>query len=170
MSGKVRVGVAGTGGTARGSTAAFAAEQDTELVALADPAPERRERVFEGVDADSVQVFDDFSEMFDKCELDAVCIGLPTWLHYEVSKDALNGGMHVLCEKPPTNTAVEMQELAQIAAEKNLTYMFVRQSRFTPGLQEGRRRVLAGDLGDVYHAQTQWVLSRFRRERRRHHR
>ena len=69
--------------------------------------------------------------------------------------------MHVLCEKPPSNDATELIPVTQLAASKGLVYMFVRQSRFTAQLMEGRRLVQAGALGDVYYAETRWIRTRW---------
>ena len=57
----------------------LAGEPNVELVAVADPDPTRRKRVLDGMKG--VRVFDDYRQMFDACDLDAVCIGLPTWMH-----------------------------------------------------------------------------------------
>ena len=155
----VKVGIIGVGGTIGSTTAVLAAEPNVQLVALADPDPNRRKRVLEGIKG--VRVFDDYKQMFDACDLDAVCIGLPTWMHAPVSQEAVELGMHVLCEKPPSNDAAELTPVTELAATKGLVYMFVRQSRFTPQLMEGRRLVQAGELGDVYYAETRWIRTRW---------
>lgn len=155
----IRVGIIGIGGTMARTTAVLAAEPGVELVALADPDMERRRRVLETL-AD-VEWFDDYRQMFHACDLDAVCIGLPTWMHASVSQEAIALGLHVLCEKPPANDAAELIPLTELAVKKGLTYMFVRQSRFTPQLMEGRRLVETGALGEVYCAETRWIRTRW---------
>ena len=159
MKDPVKVGIIGVGGTIGSTTAILAAEPEVQLVALADPDPTRRKRVLEGIKG--VRVFDDYRQMFDACALDAVCIGLPTWMHAPVSQEAIARGMHVLCEKPPSNDAAELIPVTQLAENSGLTYMFVRQSRFTSQLMEGRRLVEAGALGDVYYAETRWIRTRW---------
>ncbi len=159
MKDPVKVGIIGVGGTIGSTTAILAAEPNVQLVALADPDPTRRKRVLDGIKG--VGVFDDYRQMFDACDLDAVCIGLPTWMHASVSQEAIERGMHVLCEKPPSNDAAELIPVTQLAKNKGLTYMFVRQSRFTSQLMEGRRLVEAGELGDVYYAETRWIRTRW---------
>ena len=155
----VKVGIIGVGGTISSTTVILNGEPNVQLVALADPDADRRKRVLG--DIKGVRVFDDYKQMFDACDLDAVCIGLPTWMHAPVSQEAIELGMHVLCEKPPSNDAAELIPVTQLAASKGLVYMFVRQSRFTAQLTEGRRLVQAGELGDVYYAETRWVRTRW---------
>lgn len=159
MKDPIKVGIIGLGGTISSTTAILAAEPNVQLVALADPDPTRRERVLDGIKG--VGIFDDYRQMFDACDLDAVCIGLPTWMHAPVSQEAIERGMHVLCEKPPSNDATELIPVTQLAENSGLTYMFVRQSRFTSQLMEGRRLVEAGELGDVYYAETRWIRTRW---------
>ncbi len=159
MRDKVKVGIIGVGGTISSTTVILNGEPNVQLVALADIDPVRRKRVLG--DIKGVRVFDDYRQMFDACDLDAVCIGLPTWMHAPVSLEAVERGMHVLCEKPPANDATELIPVTQLAASKGLTYMFVRQSRFTSQLMEGRRLVHAGELGEVYYAETRWIRTRW---------
>ncbi len=159
MKDTIKVGIIGVGGTISSTTVILNGEPNVELVALADMDANRRERVLG--DIKGVQVFDDYQKMFDTCELDAVCIGLPTWLHAPVSQEAVERGLHVLCEKPPSNDATELVPVTQLAKENGLIYMFVRQSRFSAQLMEGRRLVQAGELGDVYYAETRWIRTRW---------
>lgn len=155
----VKVGIIGVGGTISSTTVILNGEPNVKVVAVADPDVERRKRVLG--DIKGVLLFDDYQEMFDACDLDAVCIGLPTWLHAPVSLEAVERGMHVLCEKPPSNDAAELIPVTQLAAKKGLTYMFVRQSRFSAQLMEGRRLVQTGELGEVYYAETRWIRTRW---------
>ena len=135
MKDAIRVGIIGVGGTIGSTTAILAAEPKVELVALADPDPTRRKRVLGRMRR--VRVFDDYRQMFGACDLDAVCIGLPTWMHAPVSQEAVQLGLHVLCEKPPSNDATELMPVTQLAETKGLVYMFVRQSRFTSQIDGG---------------------------------
>jgi len=158
MAKPIKVGIIGIGGTIGQTTSVMAKESDTELVALADPNKERRESVLQGLD--DVKVFDDYHIMFDKCHLDAVCIGLPTWMHAGCSMVAMERGLHVLCEKPPAINLEEMKQVATLAAKKDVRYMFVRQPRFTAQLMSGRQLVQDGMLGDVYCGEVRWVRCR----------
>ena len=159
MKDTIKVGIIGVGGTISSTTIILNGEPNVKLVALADMDADRRKNVLG--DIKGVRVFDDYQKMFDACELDAVCIGLPTWLHAAVALEAVERGMHVLVEKPPSNDVEELIPVTQLAEEKGLTFMFVRQSRFTARIMEGRRLVQAGELGDVYYAETRWIRTRW---------
>jgi len=55
--------------------------------------------------------------------IDAVAIATPTSTHYNLAKQALLAGKHVLIEKPATTSSAQILELIKIATEKNLTLM-----------------------------------------------
>lgn len=52
-------------------------------------------------------------------EIDTVYIGLPNHLHFDYAKEALLAGKHVICEKPFTMTAGELDELVVVAKNEN---------------------------------------------------
>jgi len=62
----------------------------------------------------------------------AVLIFTPDDRHFQMAKDALLLGMHVLVAKPLVKTSKEHQELQQIAKEKNLLLMLEVHKRFDP--------------------------------------
>lgn len=72
--------------------------------------------------------YSDYEELFDK--VDAVSIAVPTSLHYNIAKDFLSHGIHVLIEKPITKTLSEADELIEIARSKNLILQVGHIERF----------------------------------------
>ena len=59
-------------------------------------------------------------EFLSDNSLDFIYVAAPNSLHYEWTADALNAGRNVICEKPFTSNAGELQELISLAKEKNL--------------------------------------------------
>ncbi len=72
--------------------------------------------------------YSDYEDLFDK--VDAVSIAVPTSLHYNIAKDFLNHGIHVLIEKPVTKTLSEADELIRIAEERGLIIQVGHIERF----------------------------------------
>ena len=54
-------------------------------------------------------------------DLDAVAVCTPPSARYDISRDCLEAGLHALLEKPPGMTLGEVQELARVAASKEVT-------------------------------------------------
>ena len=74
-------------------------------------------------------------------------------LHYRWAKAALEAGKHVICEKPCTTSEAETRALFALAREKGLFFMEAEKMLLLPVMQQVRRRILAGDLGDIHMVQ-----------------
>jgi predicted dehydrogenase len=81
--------------------------------------------------------------------LDAVVVATPVPTHYELAKQALEAGKHVLVEKPPAMRAAEMDELVALAADRDLVLMPGHLLLYHPGVQKLKELIDAGELGDV---------------------
>ena len=91
----------------------------------------------------------DFEEMLADPELDAVVIATPVPTHYALAKQALEAGKHVLVEKPPAMKGSEMDELVEIASERDLVLMPGHLLLYHPGVRKLKELVDSGELGDV---------------------
>lgn len=82
---------------------------------------ESREKVAALAKAHAVsRVFTDLDTCLDDPDVDAVYIGLPNDLHFDVARAALLAGKHVICEKPFVPTVAELDELGSLARERGL--------------------------------------------------
>ncbi|MDK2844465.1 MAG: scyllo-inositol 2-dehydrogenase [Enterococcus sp.] len=66
------------------------------------------------------EVYTDYETLLSNATIDTVYVALPNHLHYQYTKAALLQGKNVICEKPFTLNAQQLQELIQIATEKRL--------------------------------------------------
>lgn len=62
-------------------------------------------------------------DMIDDPKVDVIYNPLPNGLHFEWTMKALEGGKHVLLEKPATDTAEESEKIFTLAAKKNLVVL-----------------------------------------------
>jgi len=90
-----------------------------------------------------------FAEMLADDTLDAVVVATPVPTHYALAKQALEAGKHVLVEKPPAMHAAEMDELVQIAADRDLVLMPGHLLLYHPGVLKLKELVETGELGEV---------------------
>jgi predicted dehydrogenase len=91
----------------------------------------------------------DYRTLLADPEIDAVHILTPNALHYPMCKAAIAAGKHVLCEKPFTMTAAEAKELVDLAASAKIVNAIQHNLRYYPVVQQIRRMIEAGDLGEV---------------------
>lgn len=85
--------------------------------------------------------------------VDIVYISTVNAQHYPWAKAALEHGKHVICEKPCTTSSARTRELFAMAREKGLFLMEAEKMLFLPTLLEVRRRIEAGELGEIYMAE-----------------
>lgn len=88
-------------------------------------------------------------EMFEKEEIDLVYVAVPHTSHYEVSKAALEAGLHVLCEKPFCINAKQTKELFELAKSKNLLITEAIWTRYMPSRQMINDVIAGGEIGEV---------------------
>ena len=91
----------------------------------------------------------DYHDILDNPEIRAVAIAVETSAHYQVAKDALNAGKHVYIEKPFTSTVNEAEELASLAAEKNLIIHVDHIMLYHPCIQKIGELIASGELGEL---------------------
>jgi predicted dehydrogenase len=91
----------------------------------------------------------DHHKVLDDCNVDAVIIATPTHTHYQLVKEALMAGKHVLCEKPLCETSVEAQELVELAHARKLLLMVGHVFLFNPGIVKVKELIEAGEFGTM---------------------
>ena len=155
---KLNLGIIGTGWPGQMHGEAIRAGKLANVYACADVDEERRTGFARDYAAE--KKYNDYHELLQDREVDAVIICLPNFLHFPAALAALEAGKHVLCEKPPTMNAAEMKVLSEEARKRNLIYFFSRQSRFTPPMRAAKAVVEEGRLGKIYHAKATFVRSR----------
>ena len=104
----------------------------------------------------------DYMDIINDPEIDIVSICTPNNVHAEVAIAALNAGKHVLCEKPISATTEEakaMAEAAAKAAEKGVVSMCAYQYRRVPAIDEAKKIIESGAIGELTNVRTQYLQS-----------
>lgn len=128
--GTLRAGVVGTGHL--GSLHARKYQQITEvaLTAVADADPDRAREA--AGDADT-RICANHRELAE--HVDIASIAVPTGLHYEIARDLIKAGVHVLVEKPLTTTVDEARELVELARDRGVVLQVGHLERFNPAVE-----------------------------------
>jgi predicted dehydrogenase len=90
-----------------------------------------------------------YQELLEDQTIDAVHVLTPNALHHPICRAALKAGKHVLCEKPFTVSLGQARELVDLAAETGLANCIQHNLRYYPLVQQMRRMIEAGDLGEI---------------------
>ena len=150
---KLRIGIIGTGGIAQSHITSYKKQPDVEVVAGADIIPGKAEKFFEthGVKA---KAFEDYKEMIDTMELDAVSVCTYNRTHKECTVYALEHGIPVLLEKPMTVTLDEAVEICRAEKKSGKIVSVGFQPRLDANMQMIKKIVQSGELGKIYYIQT----------------
>jgi predicted dehydrogenase len=150
---KVRMGAIGIGSPqSRGRAIANEARKfkEVEYVAVCDVDKSHRERAAKEMGGD-VKQYEDFRELLDRKDIDAVTIAVPDHWHALVAIDALKKGKHVYCEKPLSLTVVEGRAIADAAKKAGKTFQVGSQQRSEMGgmFRLAAEVVRSGRLGKI---------------------
>jgi predicted dehydrogenase len=118
-----------------------------EIVALAGSNSERARQFGESIGVN--RTTGDYKELLQDSTIDAVHVLTPNARHYPICRAALEAGKHVLCEKPFTVSLEQARELVDLAAKTGLANCIQHNLRYYPVVQQIRRMIEAGDLGEI---------------------
>ena len=153
----LRVGVIGIGNMGSEHCRMLAAGRipDAVLTAVADLRQERLDWARASFPA--VAVFDSAEGLISSGLCDAVIVAVPHPSHPRVTIAALEGGLHVLCEKPIAVAAAEAHCMVEAAEKSGKTFALMFNQR-TNGLYRRMKRLLdSGELGDI--KRVSWIIT-----------
>lgn len=141
----LRAGVIGLGVMGRHHARVLSSLPGVHLVGIVDPV---------GVAGDQhVQLLRSTEELLMQ-EVDYCFVAVPTALHHEIGLLLADAGVHALIEKPLAADIEAAQELVTAFESKGLIGAVGHIERYNPALQQARKRVASGDLGQIYQVVT----------------
>jgi len=118
----------------------------------------RRERLDEARQLLGAQEqYDDYQEMLDRSDLDAVVIATPMPLHVPQSVAALRRGLHVLSEVPAGVSIEECRQLVEACKASDAVYMMAENYTYMRPNVLVRALVQAGLFGEPYYAEGEYI-------------
>jgi predicted dehydrogenase len=151
---RIRIGVIGTGGRARGMMGPLKKLPGNEIVAVCDVYEPRLLQAAEI--ASSATKVVDYRRMLDDRQVDAVVIGTPDHWHKTITLDAIAAGKDVYVEKPVSHSISEGAELVKaIEASKQVVQTGTQQRSWDHWVL-GKQIVDSGRLGQITFVHTYW--------------
>lgn len=155
----IRVGIVGMGFIGQQHFRVHQGLEEMELVAVADRVPERVAEQTpalggnigeaQPLDLSALGRYTSLEDLLAQSEVDCVDLCTPTFVHAELTVQALEAGKHVICEKPMALTPEECARMID-AAQANQRLLFIAQCiRFWPAYEVLAEMVAGGDLGRV---------------------
>lgn len=111
----------------------------------------------------SVPVYENYDNVISDPDVDGVVLATPIETHFELAKQALRAGKHVLVEKPMTMRSDQIDELADLAKQHKLVLMAGHTFMFSPPVMKVSELVRQNELGKLqYIALTRINLGRIK--------
>jgi len=133
---KLRVGVVGVGHIGKNHARLYAELPAARFTAIHDTNPETARRLSEEFGVIAAGSVEEFSE-----QVDAASIATPTNTHFEIARQLLGRGKHLLIEKPIAENTAYATELAELAAARGLVLQVGHVERFNPVLSALEKRL-----------------------------
>jgi len=126
---KLGIGVIGVGHLGEFHVQKYVAMPEVELVGVVDTNPDRANEIARRY---NTRPYGEHHDILQR--VDAVSLAVPTEKHFELAKDILSEGVHLLVEKPITYTLEPADTLINMAREKDLVLQVGLVERFNPAV------------------------------------
>ena len=93
--------------------------------------------------------YDQFQQMLESGEIDAIYLATPNWRHAEFAVPALKAGIHVLVEKPLEVSTAKARDIVEAQKASSAKLMVAYRLHFEPATLAAIERVRSGDLGEL---------------------
>jgi predicted dehydrogenase len=143
------VGVIGCGYWGPNLVRNFAEVPSARVVAVSDLQPARLGPISARYPA--VRTTTDHRDLLSDPAVEAIAIATPVSTHYELARQALEAGKHVLVEKPMAASCDEAERLIELAERRGLVLMVDHTFVYTGSVQKIKELVDAGELGRLYY-------------------
>ncbi|MGP4040862.1 Gfo/Idh/MocA family protein [Gracilibacillus sp. D59] len=152
---KLKVGIIGTGSISHEHLDAYQKLDNVEIYAICDMQKSRAEQVAATYHVS--HVFEDYNEMLQLPDLDAVSICTWNYTHATITIAALEAGKHVLVEKPLSITVEEAEKIQEVANRVHKIVQVGVVRRFDPNAKMVKDFVDGGMFGDLYYAKASYL-------------
>ena len=158
--GSIKVGIIGTGFSARSHLEALRRLNRVEVVAIASSSQERAEQVAK--EFGIPKAYGDARQLIHDPEVEAVHNCTPNHLHFPINREVLSTGKHLLSEKPLALNSQESRQLMEWARKSEGVSGVCFNYRHYPMVAEARAAISGGEYGRVYLVQggylQDWLL------------
>lgn len=129
------------------------ANRECRVKTVADLSKDRQDYVKRLYPA--IEVTDELGQIFLDPEIDAVVIATPVATHFDLAKQALESGKHILVEKPLATKVMEIEQLGKIACEKKLIAMVGHTFLYNGAVRYIKKLIDSGEVGDIRYIYSQ---------------
>lgn len=145
---KARVAVIGTGWwSTTAHIPSLKNNPDAELVALADLRPDVLQKAASAYSVE--KTYTDFRQMLSAEKLDGVVVCVNHHAHYEVTRDCIEAGLHVMLDKPMVLEARHAHDLLERSKARGIELIIGYPWHYTETTRRARDVIQSGELGAI---------------------
>lgn len=127
----------------------LAANPDFEISMIATSNPERQQQAARAYP--QATIVPSYQQVLESAEnLDLLIIGTPPPTHYEIARDALEHGLHVVVDKPFVVRSTQGEELIALADQRGLTLTVYQNRRWDGDFLTVKQLLAEKTLGQVH--------------------
>jgi predicted dehydrogenase len=160
---RLNVGVMGLNGRGQAIVHAFNATPGAQVTDLADvdaTVLAQRAGDFLKQGQPAARAVRDYRALLDRRDIDVIAVTTPDHWHAKAAADAMDAGKHVYVEKPLGMAPAEGELLMAIQKRTGRVLQMGNQQRSSAETRQLVERVRAGELGEIYQAQTWYANAR----------
>jgi len=143
----IKWGIIGLGNIAMRFAKSLSYTKEGRLYAIASKTEEKRDAFYEQYKCE--KIYEDYNDLLNDAEIDAVYIALPHGVHKYWSIEALKHKKAVLCEKPVGLNSEEMKEIKEEALANNTFFMEAMKTRFIPLIHTIKEIIKNKEIGEI---------------------
>jgi predicted dehydrogenase len=144
---RLRAAVIGVGAMGKNHARVYSELEDVDLVGVADTDPAVRDLIAARY---HTQSYADYRKLVEIEKPDVVSLVVPTRHHYAIARDLIERSVHVLVEKPITETVEEGRTLIRQARAGGVKLGVGHIERFNPAIIALKERLDGGELGVAF--------------------
>ena len=146
----IRIGQVGAGFISQVHKEAFSFVPHTEVVALCDIDKARGQAFCKKHQIPNFHT--DLDDMLKRDDVDAITIGIPNYLHCEITLKAAAAGKHVIVEKPLALKLDEADRMIEACKKAGVVLGYAEELCYTPKFVHAKNIADEGGIGDVFFA------------------
>ena len=155
---KVRLGIIGIGNMGSGHLKNILEGKvpEMEVTAVADRQESRSTWAKENL-PEAVVIFEEGKDLIAAGVCDGVLIAVPHYQHPELTIDAMNHGLHVMCEKPAGVYTKQVREMNEAAQKCDRVFGMMFNQRTNCIYRKMHELVTSGELGAI--KRVNWIVT-----------
>lgn len=146
----LNVAIVGFGGMGTQHAATMKSVDEIKLIGSYDILEERQE----AAKSLGITAYPSFEDVLEDQQIDIILIATPNHLHKELSIRAMQAGKHVICEKPVTLCAEDLEVIIEASLQYSRVFTVHQNRRWDEDFCIAKKVYEDGTIGNIYNVES----------------